>query len=114
MALCRQYQIPHSTLRGGDGTWTALDRDKALAYEQYLRGTCPQCGTRDSDWTDETGEYQEAYVALSHKCFGCEEIATKQGEIPDGKAGAGMKVLLLPASVYAAQQALEELTTTGR
>lgn len=71
---------------------------------------CPQCGTRESEWTDEAGDYEEAYVAISHKCFGCEEIASKQSEIPDGPAGAGMKVLLLPASVHAAQQLAEELT----
>ena len=75
---------------------------------------CPQCGTREAEWVDEQGDYQDAYVAISHKCFGCEEIAAKQGEIPEGKAGAGMKVLLLPASVHAAQQLLEELTTAAR
>ena len=73
---------------------------------------CPQCGTREAEWTDEEGEYQEAYIALSHKCFGCEEIAAKQAEIPEGKTGAGMKVLLMPAAVLAAQQALDELTNS--
>jgi len=111
LALCRQYRIPHSQFLGvGDGTWTERDRAKALAYETFLRSVCPQCGTRESEWLDdENGDYQEAYVAISHKCFGCEEIAAKQAEIPEGKAGAGMKVLLLPASVHAAQQVLEEL-----
>lgn len=94
----------------GTGTWTERDRDKALAYEQYLRTACPQCGTRESEWTDDAGDYQEAYVATVYKCFGCEEIAARQSEIPEGKAGAGMKVLLLPASVIAAQQVLEEMT----
>jgi hypothetical protein len=111
LALCREYRIPHSQFRGvGDGTWTERDRAKALAYEEWMRSACPQCGTRESDWVDDEGEYTDAYVAVSHKCFGCEEIAAKQGEIPEGKAGAGMKVLLLPTSVHAAQQLLEELT----
>lgn len=70
---------------------------------------CPQCGTRESDWLDDDGAYQEAYVAVSHKCFGCEEITAKQAEIPEGRSGAGMKVLLLPAAVHAAQQVLEEM-----
>lgn len=35
----------------------------------------------------------------------------KQREIPEGRAGDGMKVLLMPASVLAAQQALNELTS---
>lgn len=94
----------------GTGTWTERDRAKARAYEQHLRAACPQCGTRESEWTDDEGDYQEAYVATTHKCFGCEEIAARQSEIPEGKAGAGMKVLLLPASVIAAQQVLEEMT----
>ena len=33
MEVCREYRIPHSLFRGhGDGTWTDLDRRKALAY----------------------------------------------------------------------------------
>ena len=94
----------------GDGTWTGLDRDKALAYAAYQRGVCPQCGTRDSEWEDERGNYVDAYVAVSHKCLGCEEIAMKQREIPEGKAGDGMKVLLMPAHIHAAQQVAAELT----
>lgn len=72
---------------------------------------CPQCGTREGEWTDDDGDYQEAYVAVSHKCFGCEEIAMKQREIPEGRSGDGMKVLLMPSSVLAAQQAIDELTS---
>lgn len=72
---------------------------------------CPQCSTRDSEWEDDTGAYQDAYVAVSHKCLGCEEIAMKQREIPEGKAGDGMKVLLMPAHIYAAQQIAEQLTS---
>ena len=70
---------------------------------------CPHCGTRESEWVSEDGEYQDAYIPVSHKCFGCEEIANKQAEIPEGKAGAGVKVLLIPASLHAAQQVYEEL-----
>ncbi|MGW2739128.1 hypothetical protein ACWC4D_33625 [Streptomyces sp. NPDC001288] len=75
---------------------------------------CPQCGTRESEWVDEQGDYQDAYVAISHRCFGCEEIAAKQAEIPEGKGGHGVKVLLLPASVMAAQEVLEELTAAAQ
>lgn len=93
----------------GDGTWTSRDRDKALAYAAFQRGACPQCGTRESEWVDDQGDYTDAYVAVAHKCFGCEEITAKQREIPEGPAGAGMKVLLLPASVHAAQQVADQL-----
>jgi hypothetical protein len=111
MALCREYGIPHSQFLGaGDGTWTPRDRAKARAYEEFLRTVCPQCGTRESEWVTEDGEYEDAYIAVTHRCFGCEEIANKQDEVPEGKAGAGVKVLLLPASIRAAQEVLEELT----
>ncbi|MFJ9420682.1 hypothetical protein [Streptomyces sp. NPDC101249] len=112
LALCRTYRIPHSQFKGaGTGTWTERDRTKALAYEDYLRGACPQCGTREDEWLDTEGDYQEAYVAQSHKCFGCEEIAAKQREIPDGPSGDGLKVLLMPAGVLAAQRVIDELTS---
>ncbi|KPI31343.1 hypothetical protein OV320_2559 [Actinobacteria bacterium OV320] len=95
----------------GDGTWTAQDRAKALAYAAYQRGVCPQCGTRDSEWEDDDGAYVDAYVSVSHKCLGCEEIAMKQREIPEGRAGDGMKVLLIPAHIHAAQQIAAEFTS---
>lgn len=110
LGLCHQWGIPHSQFRGlGDGTWTAGDRAKAIAYAEFIRAVCPQCGTRESEWTDEQGDYVDAYVAVSHKCLGCEEIAMKQAEIPEGRAGDGMKVLLMPAHIHAAQQLAEEL-----
>lgn len=119
LELCEKYRIPHSQFRGiGDGTWTARDRHKALAYRDYQRATCGQCGTRESDWVDDDGDFVEAYVASTHKCFGCAEIARKQSEIPDGKAGAGMKVLLIPPAIHAAllfqkeQARLADRTTT--
>lgn len=70
---------------------------------------CPQCGTRESEWIDDDGEYSDSYIAVTHKCFGCEEISAKQAEIPEGRAGAGMKVLLIPAALHAAQQLADEL-----
>lgn len=110
LALCKSYGIPHSQFLGvGDGTWTERDRAKALAYEEWQRGVCPQCGTRESEWVDEHGEYVDAYVAVTHNCFGCEEIATRQREIPEGQAGPGLKVLLLPAHIHAAQELAAEL-----
>ncbi|MFE4915800.1 hypothetical protein ACFRCX_30310 [Streptomyces sp. NPDC056652] len=65
---------------------------------------CPQCGTRDAEWDPDLGGDPYAYTAVGHKCWGCEEIQREQKEIPDGAAGAGMKALLLPTSVLAAQE----------
>ncbi|MEU6925461.1 hypothetical protein [Streptomyces sp. NPDC046631] len=71
---------------------------------------CPQCGTRESEWDPDLGGDPYAYVASSRRCFGCEEIQRVQKHIPDGQAGAGMKVVLLPASVAAALDMQQHLT----
>ena len=103
MDLCRQYRIPHSQLRGhGDGTWTDLDRRKALAHEAYLKQVCPACGTRASEWDERTGGAEDAYTAITHRCIGCQLIADRQTTVPEGDDGHGVKVLLIPASVQAA------------
>jgi hypothetical protein len=112
LELCDRWGIPHSQFRGiGDGTWTARDRAKALAYRDYQRSVCPQCGTRAEDWDDGTGDTEDAYVAVRHRCIGCQVIADKQDELKDNGSAEthGMKVLLIPAAVHAATQALKDL-----
>ncbi|BCK74003.1 hypothetical protein Srufu_079560 (plasmid) [Streptomyces libani subsp. rufus] len=111
LELCDRWGIPHSQFRGiGDGTWTQRDRAKALAYRDYQRSVCPQCGTRAEDW-DQGGndETEDAYVAVTHRCIGCQVIADKQAGVRDGSASHGVKVLLIPAAVHAATQALKQL-----
>lgn len=103
--------MPHSEFRGGDGVWTRLDRAKALAYRDYVRQVCPQCGTREEEWDEEAGGDEEAYVAVTLRCRGCQDIADKQSEIPtSGSQAHGVKVALVPAALHAAQQAAKELT----
>jgi len=105
MRLCREYRIPHSYFRGhGDGTWTDLDRRKALAHEDYLKQVCPSCGTRAEEWDEQAGGDEDAYRATTHRCIGCQVLADKQTEVPDGDEGHGVKVLLIPTSVHAALQ----------
>ena len=105
MALCREYRIPHSFFRGhGDGTWSDLDRRKALAYADYLKQVCPGCGTRADEWDEQTGGDEDAYRAITHRCIGCQLIADKQKRVPDGDEAHGVKVLLIPTSVHAALQ----------
>lgn len=109
--MCEEYRIPHSQFLGlGDGTWTERDRAKALAYREYQRTVCPQCGTRYDDW-DHGGEDQEdAYVAVLQKCVGCEVIADKQAELADsGESTNGMKVALVPVAVQNALDLLRDL-----
>ncbi|MFI7096838.1 hypothetical protein [Streptomyces lydicus] len=112
LEICKEYGIPHSQFRGiGDGTWTSRDRAKALALREYQRSVCPQCGTRAEDWDDGTGDTEDAYVAIRHRCIGCQVIADKQDELKDNDTAEthGMKVLLVPAAVHAATQALKDL-----
>jgi hypothetical protein len=105
MELCHKWGIPHSRFRGhGDGTWTDLDRRKALAYADYLKAVCPTCGTRAEEWDETVGGDEDAYRAITHRCVGCQVIADKQKQVPEGDEGHGVKVLLIPTSVHAAME----------
>ncbi|MFF9787202.1 hypothetical protein [Streptomyces nigrescens] len=112
MELCDRWGIPHSRFRGhGDGTWTDLDRRKALAYAAYQRQVCPGCGTRATEWDEDSGGDEDAYVATTHRCIGCQILADKQAGVPQGDEGHGVKVLLIPASVNSALQFARTHTT---
>ncbi|GAA3155284.1 hypothetical protein GCM10010449_84900 [Streptomyces rectiviolaceus] len=101
--MCERYRIPHSQFRGqGDGTWTDLDRRKALAYADYVRQVCAHCGTRTAEWDESVGGDEDAYRAITHRCVGCQILADKQKTVPDGDDGFGVKVALIPTSVHAA------------
>jgi phage terminase Nu1 subunit (DNA packaging protein) len=105
MELCHKWGIPHSQFRGhGDGTWSDLDRRKALAYAHHAKQACPSCGTRADEWDEQSGGDEDAYRAITHRCIGCQLIADKQKHVPDGDEGHGVKVLLIPASIHAAMQ----------
>ena len=105
MELCDKWGIPHSVFRGhGDGTWTGLDRRKALAYADYCKAVFPHCGTRAEEWDETAGGDEDAYRATSHRCIGCQLLADKQKTVPDGDEGHGVKVFLIPTSVHAALQ----------
>ncbi len=103
MELCHQWGMPHSRFRGhGDGTWSDLDRRKALAYAAYLKTLCPGCGTRAEEWDEEAGGDEGAYRATTHRCIGCQILADKQKTVPEGDEGHGVKLALIPTSVHAA------------
>ncbi|MEW2393071.1 hypothetical protein AB0933_32390 [Streptomyces venezuelae] len=105
LELCRAYRIPHSQFCGhGDGTWSDLDRRKALAYETYLRQLCPDCRTRAAEWDEAQGGDEDAYTSVTVRCIGCQLIADKQKTVPEGDEGHGVKVALIPTSVHAALQ----------
>ncbi|MEU8919516.1 hypothetical protein AB0D10_01095 [Kitasatospora sp. NPDC048545] len=93
MELCERYHIPHSQLMGAaTGRWTALDRDKALAWAAHQRDVCQGCGTRPQEWDPDQGGDRHAYVAQTHRCLGCELIEMEQEQVPDGTEGRGVKI----------------------
>ncbi|MDX3015206.1 hypothetical protein [Streptomyces caniscabiei] len=103
MELCDRWGIPHSHFRGhGDGTWTGLDRRKALAYAAYQRTVCPGCGTRPDEWDASAGGDEDAYTAITHRCIGCQILTDRQKTVPTTDEGHGVKVMLIPTSVHAA------------
>ncbi|MEU6054236.1 hypothetical protein ABZ829_27920 [Streptomyces xanthochromogenes] len=98
----------------GDGTWSALDRDKALAYAAYQRTVCPSCGTRHEDWDHGLPGEEDAYVASVQRCVGCQVIADKQAELKDEPDTHGTKIALLPVAVHAARQLERDLKARRR
>lgn len=108
LELCDRWGIPHSQFRGiGDGTWTARDRAKAKAYQEYQRTVCPQCGTRYADWDHGHPGEEDAYAITVQRCVGCQVIADKQEELAADKDADnnGMKIALIPAAQAAAIEA---------
>lgn len=102
LELCDHFGIPHSRFLGGDGSWSALDRAKALAWRAWQRAACGECGTRLEDWDPEHGGDRNAYVADTVRCPGCERIAQERDLVPDGRPGYGVKIALLPLATYEA------------
>jgi hypothetical protein len=74
---------------------------------------CPQCGTRADEW-DDGGDGEDVYVPALHKCIGCQVIADKQAEIPQGSEGHGFRVHLIPVAAQAALQVLRDLKRRDR
>ncbi|MGW7542141.1 hypothetical protein ACWGKQ_13610 [Streptomyces sp. NPDC054770] len=74
------------------------------------------------------GGHRHAYVTDTMRCPGCELIAQERDQVPEGRAGYGIKVTLLPRPAYEAlprdtppdqsgqsnQPDLSHLTTGGR
>ena len=82
LQLCDRWGIPHSLFRGiGDGTWTARDRAKALAFLEYQRTVCPQCNTRYDDWDHGGDGEEDAWAVTVQRCVGCQVIADKHAEL---------------------------------
>ncbi len=65
---------------------------------------CPDCRTRLDEWNPSEGGHRHAYVTDTLRCPGCELIAQERDQVPEGRAGYGIKITLLPRSAYEAVQ----------
>jgi hypothetical protein len=61
---------------------------------------CPDCRTRLDEWDTAKGGHQHAYVTDTVRCPGCELIAQERDLVPEGRAGYGVKITLLPRAAY--------------
>lgn len=96
--------------------WSARDREKALAYQEYQRTVCPQCQTRHDDWDHGGPDEEDAWSVTVQLCVGCQVLADKQAELARDKGDDqhGLKVSLIPAAVSAALEAERELKDLSR
>jgi len=115
MKVCREWGIPHSTFLGGQddpdsepvppGTWSRLDREKAIAYVLHENQRCGSCGTHPIDWPTED---DEPFEVEGRRCFGCQatqrwlddyrQAATLRNGEQDPKATWGLFTVLRPKS----------------
>lgn len=77
--------------------WSEDDRDKAIAFTRWRQQFCPECGTRDRDWIDETGHVRvdPVWETSLRRCRGCVEVERAMGTVPDDEDRAGLKVHLV-------------------
>lgn len=74
--------------------WTAEDRAKVIAYDEWKAGECPQCHTRSEWWDPDQGGHRFAFIADTHRCPGCEIKEQEREQIP--KEAKGIHVFLTP------------------
>lgn len=99
MRVCREWRIPHSEFL----SWSALDREKAIAYVVHESARCTECGTHPQDWPTED---IEPFVVEGVRCFGCRatqeymdryrSAATLRNGEPDKAAMWGLRTRLVP------------------
>jgi hypothetical protein len=85
-----------------------------LAYREYQRTVCPQCGTRYDDWDHGRDGEEDAYIASVQRCVGCQVIGDKQDELKDAPDPHGKKIALIPVAVHAALKVERELKAAQR
>ena len=104
LKYCFEHGIPHSIFLGRvwpnpedpqEPQWLSVDSEKMIAYQQAMNELCPNCGTRQEDWTDENGRLLDTpiYEASSIKCHGCQRLYEMGKTISDENAHAVRPIL---------------------
>ncbi len=85
MAVCKEYRISHDEFL----SWSDDAQDKAVEYERWLRGNCPECGTREEDWVGDDGfpHQPPRWEADTYRCHGCDALGKMRKTIPEGEHG---------------------------
>lgn len=96
MAFCNDKGLAHSEFL----SWSAEDRDKAIAYllEQSL--TCQMCGTAPWQWEED----EHAFMAEEHWCKGC---YLKKVSSEDAGSLPGTTTVLVPTTAERMSQLAE-------
>lgn len=68
-----------------------------MAYLQYQRKLCPDCGTAEEDWIDPVTRRLKddpAWEATTVQCQGCVELARELETVPEREKG--VRAYLVP------------------
>lgn len=83
LALCERLGIAHSHFLGGPASWTAQDREKALAFAAYKATVCHGCGTTRAEWDPGQGGHEDAYIGGVDQCPGCVVLAQEARNVQE-------------------------------
>jgi hypothetical protein len=77
--------------------WLDDDQDKVVAYLDYRRRLCPDCGTAEEDWIDPVTRRlkdEPTWEATTEQCFGCVTLARELETVPGREKG--VRAFLIP------------------
>jgi hypothetical protein len=79
-------------------SWSELDQDKAIAWQNEQRSVCSGCGTRSDEWLDVDGRDVDPppYEIHTKKCLGCESIEEFKTNREVQENGRGLYIALRP------------------
>lgn len=112
LKVCEKYRISHSHYLGGPPVWTDDDRAKVEAYEDWDRGNCAGCGSREEWWDPKRGGHREACVADTRRCLGCQIKEETRESVPIHERG--VHVFLVPNPRLTTDPATGDMVLTDK